>query len=127
MDNIFIERTGRTPEVQMDKTGKVKMSGRSIPEDPAKFYEPLYLWIYEYCFNPLPKTIIDIDLEYFNSGSFKCLLFMLKEFSELRNKGKEVIINWVYEEGDDDIRERGEYFESILETKINIIQKPATT
>lgn len=124
MDNINIEQTKRTPKVELLKEGNVLFSGRSIPEDPGKFFEPLYLWIYEYCFNPQPQTIINIDLEYFNSGTFKCLLFILKEFVEVKNKGRNVIINWYYEQDDLDIKERGEYFESILETSINIIEKP---
>ncbi len=124
MEDITIEKTKRTPGIKLEQAGKVTISGRSIPEDPGKFFEPLYLWIYEYCFNPKADTIINIDLEYFNSGTFKCLLFMLKEFVELKNKGKSVVINWYYEEGDDDIKERGEYFESILETKLNIFEKP---
>jgi len=124
MENIYIEQTKRTPEIRLENTGNIRISGRSIPEDPGNFFEPLYLWVYEYCFNPNPKTVITIDLEYFNSGTFKCLLFILKQFVELKNKGKDLIINWYHEEDDDDIKERGEYFESILEVKINIIEKP---
>jgi len=125
MENIKIEQSKRTPEIILENTGNIRIAGRSIPEDPGNFFEPLYLWVYEYCFNPQPKTVINIDLEYFNSGTFKCLLFILKQFVELKNKGKDLIINWYHEEDDDDIKERGEYFESILEVKINIIEKPS--
>jgi hypothetical protein len=31
-------------------------------------------------------------------------------------------VNWYYEEGDDDILERGEYYSSILDLEINFIE-----
>jgi hypothetical protein len=37
-------------------------------------------------------------------------------------KHKKFIINWYYEEGDEDILERGEYFSSILDVPVNIIK-----
>ena len=39
----------------------------------------------------------------------------LREYYDLK-------INWVYEEGDDDILERGEYYASILDLRINFIE-----
>jgi len=126
MNDIVINPTNRTPEIRLETRGYIKIAGRSIPEDPGVFYEPLYLWVYEYCLNPQPHTVIDIDLEYFNSGTFKCLLYILRQFVDVKNKGRKLTINWHYEEDDDDIRERGEYFESILEIKVNMVVKPAT-
>jgi hypothetical protein len=41
---------------------------------------------------------------------------------EIIKKGHKLTINWYYEEGDDDIMERGEYYESILDTKFNFIE-----
>ena len=123
MDNLIIGKTNKTPLVSFNSDGHVKLAGRSIPEDPLRFYEPVYVWIFEYLASPCPNTIIDIELEYFNSGSSKSLLYILREFLELRNKGLNVTINWYYETGDEDIRERGEYYSSILEVNINIIEK----
>jgi len=37
-------------------------------------------------------------------------------------KHKKFIINWFYEEGDEDILERGEYFSSILNIPFNFIR-----
>jgi hypothetical protein len=65
---------------------------------------------------------MDIELEYFNSGSSKALLHILRALTEIVKKGNKLTINWYYEEGDDDIMERGEYYESILEIKFNFIQ-----
>ena len=122
MENLVIEGTKKTPEIQFLIDGRLKISGLSIPEDPSKFYNTLLLWIYDYCNNLSPTTIVDIDLEYFNSGSSKYILQLLRELKVTADKGNEIKINWYYEEGDDDILERGEYYASILEIDINFIE-----
>jgi len=122
MDNLLIESTKKTPEVSFNVDGRIKISGRSIPEDATKFYDDLYEWIFYYCQNPSESTTIDIELEYFNSGSSKAILHILRALVDVAKKGHKITINWYYEEGDDDIMERGEYYESILETKFNFIE-----
>ena len=122
MENLIIESTKKTPEVSFTTDGKIRISGRSIPEDASKFYETLYEWVYYYCQNPAETTIIDIDLEYFNSGSSKSILHILRGLVDISKKDHKITINWYYEEGDDDILERGEYYESILEIKFNFIE-----
>ena len=121
MDDLNFEGTKKTPRIQFCADGKLSISGRSIPEDASKFFDALYVWIYEYCARPSENTMVDIQLEYFNSGSSKAVLHILRELVELRNKGHNVTLNWYYEEGDDDILERGQYIASILETKFNFI------
>ena len=122
MDNLLIESTKKTPEVSFNVDGRIKISGRSIPEDATKFYDDLYEWIFYYCQNPPESTTVDIELEYFNSGSSKAILHILRALVDIAKKGHKMTINWYYEEGDDDIMERGEYYESILETKFNFIE-----
>jgi hypothetical protein len=121
MNNLLIESTKKTPEVSMTTDGRLKISGRSIPEDPSKFYDQLFEWTYFYCLEPSEVTTLDIELEYFNSGSSKALLHILRALVDISKNGKKLSINWYYEEGDDDIIERGEYYESILDTKFNFI------
>jgi hypothetical protein len=121
MDDLNFEGTKKTPRIQFFTDGKLSISGRSIPEDASKFFDALYVWVYEYCARPAENTNVEIQLEYFNSGSSKAVLHMLRELVELRNKGRNVVFNWYYEEGDDDILERGQYIASILETKFNFI------
>ncbi|UCH14949.1 MAG: DUF1987 domain-containing protein [Bacteroidales bacterium] len=122
MDNLLIESTKKTPEVSFNVDGRIKISGRSIPEDATKFYDDLYEWVFYYCQNPPESTTVDIELEYFNSGSSKAILHILRALVDIAKKGHKMTINWYYEEGDDDIMERGEYYESILETKFNFIE-----
>lgn len=122
MNNLLIESTKKTPEVRFHKNGRLKISGRSIPEDPTMFYDQLFEWTYYYCQEPSDITTLDIELEYFNSGSSKAILHILRALVDISKNEKKLTVNWYYEEGDDDIMERGEYYESILGFKFNFIE-----
>ena len=122
MELVSLDSTKKTPEVLLDPNGKVRIGGRSIPEDASKFYDFILNWVIEYVTTPKDSTIVDIELEYFNSGSAKFVMQILRELSELSTSGRDLKVNWYYEEGDDDILERGEYYSSILDMDINFIE-----
>ena len=122
MELVSLESSRKTPAVLLDPDGKVRIGGRSIPEDASKFYDFILNWVMEYVTTPKDITTVDIELEYFNSGSAKFVMQILRELSELNAMGKVLKVNWYYEEGDDDILERGEYYSSILDLDINFIE-----
>lgn len=122
MEKLLIKGTSRTPEVEFDNAGSLKIKGRSIPEDAGLFYNHLYSWIFQYCMNPQAETIVNLELEYMNSGSAKSILQILRELSTIVQNGKKLNINWHYELGDEDMLEKGEYFESILKHQFNYIE-----
>ena len=122
METIRLESTKKTPMILLDPSGKMRIGGRSIPEDASRFFDGILNWILEYVNDPQDSTVIDIELEYFNSGSAKFVMQILRELSELIHNGKELKVNWYYQEGDDDILERGEYYASILDLEINFIE-----
>lgn len=122
MDNLLIKATSKTPEVELSFSGRIRIKGRSIPEDASIFFDHLQSWIFQYCLNPQKDTVVDIDLEYMNSGSAKSLLQILSELTDVVQKGKNLKINWFYESGDEDMVERGEYFESILKFRFNYVE-----
>ncbi len=122
MELVSLDSTKKTPEVLLDPDGKIRIGGRSIPEDASKFYDFILTWVLEYVNTPKDLTTVDIELEYFNSGSAKFVMQILRELSELVTNGRDLKVNWYYEEGDDDILERGEYYSSILDLEINFIE-----
>lgn len=122
MDVLIREGSQIIPEISFNPKGIIDISGRSIHEDPSKFFDPLCEWIDNYCQNAPETTHVNIELEYFNSGSARYILKILKSLGDLIEDGKKIIINWHYEEGDDDILERGEYYASFLKTTFNFIE-----
>ena len=119
MENLLIKGTNKTPEVEFFFNGRIRIKGRSIPEDASLFFDHLQSWIFQYCLSPQSQTVVDIELEYMNSGSSKSLLQILSELTNVTHQGKNLTINWFYESGDDDMIERGEYFENILKFPFN--------
>ena len=105
-----------TPTVILDADNNTfQISGRSLPEDVAAFYEPILEWIDEYAENPLDKTIFDFRLEYFNTASSKLLLDVLLKLEDLYNAGHDVLVKWHYPDDDEDMEEAGEEYADIVE------------
>lgn len=122
MELFKLEPTKRTPEIILDPAGAISFSGRSITENAVEFFEPVKHWVKGYLQNPRPETIVNIKLEYFNSSSARMILDILQELVNVGKNGSRLVINWYYEEGDDDILERGEYYASILDINFNFIE-----
>ncbi|HDJ33206.1 MAG TPA: DUF1987 domain-containing protein [Bacteroidetes bacterium] len=122
MELFKLEPTKRTPEIILNPAGAISFSGRSITENAVEFFKPIKHWVEGYLQNPQPETVVNIKLEYFNSSSARMILDILQELLNVGKKGGRLVINWFYEEGDDDILERGEYYASILDTNFNFIE-----
>ncbi len=123
MDSIFIEGTPKTPNINFDNDkGSLLLKGRSIPENSIEFYKPLVDWLEAYSSSPKPKTVCDVQLEYFNTSSSKCLLDLFKKMEFMSKSGNEIIINWYYEEDDEDMLEAGEDYQSIINVPFKMIE-----
>ncbi|MCX7954129.1 MAG: DUF1987 domain-containing protein [Bacteroidales bacterium] len=126
MEVIKIESTPKTPAVNFDPNeGIIEIRGRSIPENSIEFYRPLIEWIEKYAENPKPETIVNVQFEYFNTSSSKCILDIFKRIENIHNAGHKVIVNWYYEEDDEDMLEAGEDYQSIIKVPFKMIEVPA--
>lgn len=122
MRELRIEPTKNSPEVVMTPGGTIRIKGRSIHENVIDFFAPVEAWVNEYLKTPADLTCVDINLEYFNSASAKAIIHLLQLVTYVQLKHKKFIFNWFYEEGDEDILERGEYFASVLSVPFNFIR-----
>ena len=95
MEALSIEGTAKTPSVKFNgQEGVIEIKGRSIPENSIEFYKPLVEWLEEYSGAPLDLTQVNVQL----------------------------IINWYYEEDDEDMLEAGEDYESIIRVPFKMIE-----
>lgn len=122
MDVLRIAPTKNTPEIILNPEGIIKIRGRSIHENVTDFFAPVEDWISDYILASAEVTYVDLNLEYFNSASAKVLIHLLQKITYVSLKHKKFIFNWYYEDGDEDILERGEYFSSILDVPFNFIK-----
>ena len=110
MDKLFVESTPYLPLVDFSEEGKLKLEGRSIPEDATKIYNPLIDYVDQLTAG---KVVFDIKLDYFNTASSKKILELLKHLDANR-KIKEIQVIWHFEEGDEDSVETAEIYEDLL-------------
>jgi len=123
MEPLIYDATPKTPYVRFDPdTGILEIKGRSIPENSIEFYKILIDWLDEYSKNPKEKTIVNIQLEYFNTSSSKCILDFFKKLEALYKNNYDVIIIWYYEDDDEDMLEAGEDYESIIRVPFKMIE-----
>ncbi|MFP4048144.1 MAG: SiaC family regulatory phosphoprotein [Bacteroidales bacterium] len=54
-------------------------------------------------------------MAYFNSSASKMIMQMIATLKEVKNKGKELNIEWYYMEDDDDMLDTGKTFEELTE------------
>jgi hypothetical protein len=94
IQSLNIEETPKTPQIELNPfTGDFIFSGRSIPENAAKVYEPILNWMAEYIINPRPTTNIRLNLEYFNTSSSLWLAKILKVLVKINNPDYVLIIH----------------------------------
>ena len=110
MNSLVIQKTDSTPEISFLQKGELKITGRSLPEDVHKFYDPLIDWIKQL---NVEKVKVDLKLEYLNTSSTKKILNLLIALDE-NEKVSEININWYYEFDDLEMEALGSVYEDEL-------------
>ena len=112
MDILKLEGTEDTPQIILDKENKIfELSGRSLPEDAAEFYQPILDWLNLYETDRLPETNFVFKLEYFNTASSKLILDILSKLEEIEGAN----VYWYFHEDDEDMEEAGEEFSELVD------------
>ncbi len=118
MEALLRRPTKITPRVELnDKTGTYVISGRSIPIDAELFYAPIVKWLAELNNNSSVKLVrFSFRLDFFNIASSKRILHIMYKLADLQKSGKRVVINWMYEDYDEDMLEIGQDYETMIPT-----------
>ncbi len=113
MEKLVIEKTDTTPEVNFDpEQGILKITGRSIPLNPKRFYSPVLDWIVEYVKTAGNTTVLDINMDYFNTASTFLITDVIRQLKNGMDN-KTLKINWYHDKGDDDVLEIAGNMESV--------------
>jgi hypothetical protein len=121
MKDFVIEGTKSTPYVEFDSEHKkIMFKGESYPENAYNFYEPIYRVIDEYFCN-FASLVVNFQLSYINTSSIKCLIILFDKLNENYENGKEIIINWYYDEENGFDYDMGQDFKEDLSIPFNFI------
>jgi hypothetical protein len=125
MLKLELRETITTPYVLLDSdAGVIKIEGRSIPENVIDFYQPIINWIEKYTLEPNSLTTAHFKLEYFNTSSSKRLFDIMKKVEAIAlQEGKKAVVNWYYEEDDEDIYFAGNDYKALItKVEFNLIE-----
>jgi len=96
LKNYYIEQTDKTPLVDLNfMSGELIISGRSIPINAPRIFEPILEWVNDYTKNPKQTTNLRLNLEYFNTASSIWLAKIVKALVGI-NKADCILILHIY-------------------------------
>jgi hypothetical protein len=124
LEPLIIEKTKSTPQVYFNAEDRVlTLKGASYPENPFKFYEPLLQWLDGFFAKIEDDGLIklEISLPYINTSSSKCILMLLEKFEDVGNNGRNVVVNWYYDQHNESDLECAQEFTEFVDLKFNLI------
>ena len=125
LEGRYIEGTRKTPKIDFTHLiGELVLEGRSIPENAAKVYEPLLVWINEYVKSPCSTTNLHLKLEYFNSSSLIWIIKMIIALSNIELEGAIIYVHFYFEIEDyeDGITDEVRNIIDVLVTRIHNVK-----
>jgi hypothetical protein len=134
MQKFIHNHTNNTPDIIFSPDENIFLiRGTSSPEDVREIYYPALEWIRNFLINLRDEKtkryskdnpfIFRVELEYFNSSSAKFIHDMLTEFKKINSLGMPVIIEWVYDEDDSDMKEAGSDMAMFVEMEFRYVTK----
>ena len=122
VEPLIIEATAKTPKIIFDPVANFfEISGRSLPENVVKTYDPVLKWIDAYIDKISTPVEINFRMDYLNSASAKMVSLILTKFEEFYQAGNQIQVNWYYFFDDDDIQSEGEIYAMLKKVPIKLI------
>jgi hypothetical protein len=125
MKDLILEAGQYTPKIVLKPEQRLFcFFGNSFPVNPTEFYRPVIEWFSEYLklYTSNDEIIINFDFNYINTSSSKQIatLFMLFDSLPVRDN---ILINWYYNENDNDMLETGERYAGYADLKFKFTDK----
>jgi hypothetical protein len=124
MERLIIEQTKATPQIDFDADqGLLSIKGQSYPENAFKFYETVFQWLEQFfkVAEAGKRIIFEFSMPYINTSSSKCIIILLEKLEEANGAGKQIVVNWYYDEENDYELECAEEFKEFVNLEFNII------
>ncbi len=94
INELIIEGTPKTPHIDLNNlTGNLILSGKSIPENAAKVYEPILNWVSKYVLEANPITNFRFALDYYNTSTTLWITKVLKELIKIKEPDYALIVH----------------------------------
>ena len=107
LKDLVIEKTSKTPQIELIyQKGEISFTGKSLPENASRIYEPVLKWADKYALKPQPVTNLRMGLEYFNTSTTLWISKIMKALTRINNPDCRLFVH-IYMPVDeyDDLRE----------------------
>ena len=120
MDPLHIVETDEFPGVVLNaNNNQFEITGRSLSDHPADFYESVIEWLKGYAKTPNSVTDFAFKFDYLNTESAKSVLDILSVLEGISGAK----VSWYFKEDDEDMEEIGEELSELVtvpfEFKVN--------
>lgn len=123
VEPLHIPPTEISPEVLLDLTEKkFLIQGRSMPENAEKFFGPVVGWMRDNLPFQFLKANFDVNLEYYNTGTFIRLMAIFNLLEELNKKDNQFRVRWIVDAEDEDNINDGKSFQEVVRVPFDIIE-----
>lgn len=113
MQRLEIAPTIRTAGVDFDPEKAILfLRGNSIPENADGFFQPLHDWVEAYQKVHKGKVRLRVFMTYFNTATIRHIISLMKRM--IFHFGNDLTIEWAYEKGDEEIRDRGQDLSEVV-------------
>ncbi|MBI3510603.1 MAG: DUF1987 domain-containing protein [Bacteroidetes bacterium] len=118
MNDLHIASTIRTAGVDFNAaSATLLIRGNSIPENSDGFFQPLHDWVEEFRNTHKGKVKFRVFMTYFNTATIRHIISLMKRL--IHYYGNDLVIEWGYEKGDEEIRDRGQDISEVV--KFNFV------
>ncbi len=122
---LHITTTGEKPGITIGRDGHIVISGRFMGNNYTDSTDELLNRVNDYVSDPAGETILDLHIEYLEAIKSPLIISAVKKLIQGRVADNQLVVNWYYEEGDDDMLEQGEYISWAAGHSFNFIMIPA--
>jgi hypothetical protein len=123
MENLIIEGTQSTPRIDCDfAAGSVEMHGDSYPENSFELFSPVTGWIEAFLASGERELMLNLYLLYLNTSSVKAMMDIFDLLEEAYRNGRQVAVNWHYDEENERVAELAEEFKEDCSFPFAIVQ-----
>jgi hypothetical protein len=120
MTTIFSEGNDEIPTIHLNKEENIfLLRGRSIPPNSENLYKPILEWFAEYLQSPNETTVLELELDYFNTSTQKYLADLFHLINTQRDTSKLFTVIWKYSADDHDMKLIGEQFLGFVDFKFD--------
>lgn len=120
--NYVIKATMNTPFVALEMVNRTLLiKGNSSPQDPNDFYDKVDKLLAYYIAEGRTSLSVNFSLDYFNTGSARCLYLLMTQLKEYQEEGMEVNVNWYYKIDDEDMLLSGKNFSSYTQLDLKLV------